>query len=230
MDYKRNLKYFLGSDRWYYLGMAILWLGLTFFIGKMFSFRLFPYQMPIGLILTITGASMAFIPKSRCSTEEEIDAMLHIAVDAYSEEISNRLSLSQELIKNIEPITIADYIYRNDLLMRRGRIDRKCRTALCGVSKIFCIKNGLVIASRTLSLINEMNDENLFTYRFSDMDLVTVVDEEFVCKDQLKVKHSYFVIQKDSEEILRLPAKHDVKIDKFCSSINEKIIEIHEIL
>ena len=87
-----------------------------------------------------------------------------------------------------------------------------------------------MIASQTLSLINEMNDENIVIYQFSDMDLVAVVDEEFVSKDHLKMKHSYFVIQKDSEEILRLPAKHDVRIDEFCASINERIIEIHKIM
>ena len=48
-------------------------------------------------------------------------------------------------------------------------------------------------------------------------------DEQFVCKDQSKVKVSYFVIQKDGTDILRLHVKHDVAVDRLCFAVNEMI-------
>lgn len=223
MNHKKNLNYFQSSDKWYYIGLPIGILGCILFVGALFFFYLIPYQMPIGMILTAIGAVIAFLPYSRCSKESEIDEALYIISENYSKEISERLSIEKELIKNIAPITVGRYIYADDILMRRGRIDRTCRTSQYSVAKIFCTKYGIVASEKSFSLIEESEREKTDSYLYSEMDCASVMDVQFLCKDQSKIKASYFVIQKNGQDILRIPVKHDVAIDKFCTAINQMI-------
>ena len=223
MDYKKNLNYFHSSDKWYYIGLPIAIVGCGFFVCALFYWYFIPYQMPVGIILAAVGAGIAFLPYSRCAKEAEIDEIVSIASEKYSEEVSSKLSVGQGLLKNTEPLTIGGYIYSNDVLMRRGRIDRVCRTSKYSVARIFCMKYGLVVSEKSFSLTEESEQENMDSYSFAELDCVLVSDEQFVCNDQTKVKVSYFVIQKDGTDILRLPVKHDVAIDKLCATVNEMI-------
>ena len=223
MDYKRNLNYFHSSDKWYYIGLPIAILGGILFVGALFYFYLIPYQMPIGMCLTVIGAAVAFLPYSRCAKEAEIDEAICVASESYSKEISERLSLEKELVKTIKPMTVGRYVYEDWILMRRGRIDRMCRTSQYCVANIFCTKYGVVVSEKRFSLIEAAEQEHTDSYLFADMDPVSVIDEYFLCQDQSKMKVSYFVIKKDDADILRLPVKHDVAIDQLCDAINEMI-------
>ena len=223
MDYRKNLNYFNSSDKWYYIGLPIAIVGGCFFVGALLYWFLIPYQMIVGMILTAIGAGIAFLPYSRCSKESEIDEAVCVASENYSKEVSSNLSLEQERLNNTEPLTVGGYMYADDILMRRGRVDRVCRTARYSMAKIFCLKYGIVVSEKSFSLIEESEHENTESYAFAELDSVSVVDESFVCKDQTKVKASYFVIQKDGNEILRLPVKHDVAVDKLCAAVNEMI-------
>ena len=223
MDYKKNLNYFQSSDKWYYIGLPIAIVGCCFFVGALFYWFLIPYQMIVGAILAAIGAGIAFLPYSRCAKESEIDEIVIMVSEKYSEEVSSKLSAEQGLLKNTEPLTAHGYIYADDVLMRRGRVDRVCRTSRYSVAKIFCMKYGLVVAEKSFSLTEESERKNMDSYPFAELDCVSVLDEQFVCNDQTKVKVSYFVIQKDGTDILRLPVKHDVAIDKLCATVNEMI-------
>lgn len=223
MDYKKNLNYFHSSDKWYYIGLPIGILGCILFVSALFYFFFIPYQIPIGIILTAIGAGIAFLPYARCSKEAEIDEAICTASENYSKEISEKLFIEKELLKNTAPLTIGGYIYEDDVLMRRGRIDRTCRTSKYSMAKIFCMKYGIVVSEKTFSLIEEAENENTDSYTFADLDCVSIKDEQFLCKDQSKIKVSYFVIQKNGNDILRLPVKHNVAIDKLCALVNEMI-------
>lgn len=223
MDYRKNLNYFKSSDKWYYIGLPIAVIGCGFFVCTLFYWYFIPYQMPIGIILAAVGAGIAFLPYSKCAKEAEIDEAVCAASENYSQEVSSKLSFEKELLKNTEPLTAHGYIYSDDVLMRRGRVDRVCRTSGYSVAKIFCTKYGLVVFDKSFSLTREAEHENMDSYPFAQLDFVSVVDEQFVCKDQSKIKVSYFVIQKDGTDILRLPVKHDVAVDKLCSTVNEMI-------
>lgn len=223
MDYRKNLNYFKSSDKWYYIGLPIAIIGCACFVGEIFYWFLIPYQMIVGIILTAIGAGIAFLPYSRCSKESEIDEAVCVASENYSKEVSSNLSLEQERLNNTEPLTVGGYIYADDVLMRRGRVDRVCRTSRYSVARIFCMKYGIVVSEKSFSLTEEAEHENTESYAFAELDSVSIVDEPFVCKDQTKVKTSYFVIQKDGNDILRLPVRHDVAVDKLCAAVNEMI-------
>ena len=223
MNFKKHFNYFHSKDQWYYIGLPIAILGCILVVGALFFFFVIPYQMPIGMTVAAIGASIAFLPYARCSKESEIDEAVCLASEDYSKQISERLSLENQLAKNTKPLTVGGYMYEDDLLMRRGRTDRICRTSKYSVAKIFCTKYGIVVAGKTFSLIEEAENERMDSYSFSDMDRVAVTDEQFVCKDGSKIKVSFFVITKDNKELLRLPVKHDVAIDQLCHTINEMI-------
>ena len=223
MDHKRNLNYFNSSDKWYYIGLPIGILGCILFVSALFFFYFIPYQMPIGMILTVIGATIAFLPYARCAKESEIDEIVQSMEENYSKELSEKLSFEKEIIKNTEPLTVGGYIYEQNIPMRRVKSDRMCRTAKYSTAKIYCMKYGIVVSAKSFSLIDSFENERMDSYSFIDMDCVSVIDESFVCKDQSKIKTSYFVIQKDGNDILRLPVKHDVAIDKYCAVINEMI-------
>ena len=223
MNYKKHFNYFHSKDQWYYIGLPIAILGCILVVGALFFFFVIPYQMPIGMTVAAIGASIAFLPYIHCSKESEIDEAVCLASEDYSKQISERLSLENQLAKNTKPLTVGGYMYEDDLLMRRGRTDRICRTSKYSVAKIFCTKYGLVVAGKSFSLIEESENERMDSYSFSDMDRVAVTDEQFVCKDGSKIKVSFFVITKDNKELLRLPVKHDVAIDQLCHTINEMI-------
>ena len=223
MDYRKNLNYFKSTDKWYYIGLPIAIIGCGLFVCALFYWYFIPYQMPIGIILAAVGAGIAFLPYSKCSKEADIDETVRVALENYSEAVSSKLSFEGELLKNTEPLTAVGYVYEDDVLMRRGRVDRVCRTSKYSVAKIFCTKYGLVVFDKAFSLTREEEHENMDSYPFAELDSVSVVDEQFVCKDQSKIKVSYFVIQKDGTNILRLPVKHDVAVDKLCFAVNEMI-------
>ena len=223
MNYKKHFNYFHSKDQWYYIGLPIAILGCILVVGALFFFFVIPYQMPIGMTVAAIGASIAFLPYARCSKESEIDEAVCSASEDYSKQISERLSLENQLAKNTKPLTVGGYMYEDDLLMRRGRTDRICRTSKYSVAKIFCTKYGLVVAGKSFSLIEKSENERMDSYSFSDMDRVAVTDEQFVCKDGSKIKVSFFVITKDNKELLRLPVKHDVAIDQLCHTVNEMI-------
>ena len=223
MNYKKHFNYFHSTDQWYYIGLPIAILGCILVVGALFFFFVIPYQMPIGMTVAAIGASIAFLPYARCSKESEIDEAVCVASENYFKQISEQLSLENQLAKNTKSLTVGGYMYEDDLLMRRGRTDRICRTSKYSVAKIFCTKYGLVVAGKAFSLIEESENERMDSYSFSDMDRVAVTDEQFVCKDGSKIKVSFFVITKDNKELLRLPVKHDVAIDQLCHTINEMI-------
>ncbi|MBE6665222.1 MAG: hypothetical protein E7603_03240 [Ruminococcaceae bacterium] len=223
MDHKRNLNYFNSSDKWYYIGLPIGILGCILFVSALFYFYFIPYQLPIGMLLTVIGATIAFLPYSRCAKESEIDEIIQLISENYSKELSDQFSFEKELVKNMEPLTVGGYIYEENLPMRRGRSDRMCRTSQYSVAKIFCMKYGIVVSAKSFSLIDSSENEYTDSYSFTDLDDVSVIDEYFVCKDQSKIKTSYFVVKKDGNDILRLPVKHDVAIEKYCNLINEMI-------
>jgi len=223
MDYKKNLNYFQSSDKWYYVGLPIGILGCVLFVSAVFYFFFIPYQLPIGMLLTAVGAGIAFLPYSRCSKEAEIDEAVRLASKNHSNEISARFSPEKERIPNTEPLTAGRYVYDDRVLMRRGRIDRTCRTSQYSAAKIFCMKYGIVVARKTFSLIEQEEQENMDSYPFFDMDRALVVDEQWICKDQSKITISYFVIKRGEDDLLRLPVQHDVAIDKLCALINEMV-------
>ena len=221
MDFEKNIKYFNSTDTLFYIGIPIFAIGAIFVICELFWFWFIPYQILIGLILAAIGAGLAFIPRSKRANETEIDAIVSSITENYDKKVIESLNIQKQLVRNIAPLVIGNYVYdKKDLLMRQGKDDRKWRTSQYSVATILCTKNGIVISHKTFSLIDESETEVLYEIFYSDIDRISADDKEFLRDDGIKIKDAGLNITKKDGEILSLPMLHVVAIDQLCEDIH----------
>jgi hypothetical protein len=224
MDYGKNLKYFNSTDKLFYIGLPILIVGAILVVCELLWFFFMPYQMLIGLAIAILGAALAFIPRSLRANEKDIDAIVSAMTDGYAKEVTENLGLEKQILRMIPPTVIGNYIYdEKDILMRRGKDDRKCRTSKYRAAAVICTKNGMVISQKTFSLIDETVTETLYEFLFADIDSLSVVDNEIRHKDGTKIKDSRLILTENGKEVLNLPTVHVIAVDRLCEDINRMI-------
>ncbi len=221
MDYGKNLKYFKSSDTLFYIGIPIFILGGILFALSFLWFYFLPYQEIIGLILAAIGAALAFLPRSIRTSEKELDAIITSRTEGYTNEVIERLHLEKHILKTIPPVSIGNYIYdETNLLMRRGKDDRKCRTSKYSAAAVLCMKNGIVCSQKTFSLIEECVTEEIYEFPYSDLDCVSVFDEETYLADETRVKHSFLNITKNDGTVCKFPTIHIIAVDRLAEEIN----------
>jgi hypothetical protein len=224
MDYGKNLKYFNSTDKLFYIGLPILIVGAILVVCELLWFFFMPYQMLIGLAIAILGAALAFIPRSLRANEKDIDAIVSAMTDGYAKEVTENLGLEKQILRMIPPTVIGNYIYdEKDILMRRGKDDRKCRTSKYRAAAVICTKNGMVISQKTFSLIDETVTETLYEFLFADIDSLSVVDNEIRHEDGTKIKDSRLILTENGKEVLNLPTVHVIAVDRLCEDINRMI-------
>ena len=225
MEYQRNLKYYKSNDKHFYVGVIILGVGvLLFALGNFLRLRFLPSQTPISMIIMGIGAVVAFVPSSGRSGEADIDeAVLSMTRDYGKEtEESVRITLS----RRINPAVIGDYVYDGeDILVRRGRTDRKYRTSKYAVSALLFTKDGIYIAQKTFSLIEDSVTETEMEFIFEDMESICAECEERVFDEKNKTKIWFLVIKENGKEPARLPVKYNATVDKLCDDVSNAMAE-----
>ncbi len=224
MDYGKNIKYFQSSDKLFYIGLALLIPGAILFGLTLFWFWFIPYQNIIGIALAVIGASLAFIPRSLRSNEKDIDAIVNGMTEGYAKEVTEKLGLEKQIVKTMEQVSLGNYIYEGEeLLLRRGKDDRKCRTSKYSIAAVLCTKNGIILSHKTCSLIDETVTETIHEFLYTEMDAVSIIDNEIKLPDGTKTKDTRFVITKDGKELLNLPTVHVIAVDRLAADINRMI-------
>lgn len=224
IEYARNKRYFEGSDTLYFVGFPIMVAGLVLSVGKLIGWRFFPYQMPIGTVLAAVGACLAYLPSIRQTNEKELDALTAHLSCQYREEMETKLRLGKELLRGMPPTVFAAYICdEEEVSIRRGRADRKCRTSLFSMATVFCVSSGLVIPQRVVSLVDDKISETMHTIRFAEIDRVFLSDEEQIFSDGTRTKLYFLCAEKDGRIVLSLPTEYSVTLDRFCQSISSHI-------
>lgn len=224
MDFEKNIKYFNSTDTLFYVGIPILAVGAILVLCELFWFWFMPYQIFIGLILAALGAGLAFIPRSKRANEKELDSIVSAMTENYDQKVIEELNIQKQLLRNIAPLVVGNYVYdKKDLLMRQGKDDRKWRTSQYSVATILCTKNGIVISHKTFSLIDESETEVLHEIFYSDIDRISADDKEFLRDDGIKIKDARLNITKKDGEILSFPMLHVVAIDQLCEDVRRII-------
>ncbi|MBQ9747821.1 MAG: hypothetical protein IJV98_03450 [Clostridia bacterium] len=220
MDYQRNKKYFESTDTLFYVGIPILIVGALLVILELAWFMFMPYQMVVGLVIAIVGAALAFIPRSMRASEKELDAAIAAMKENYATEVTERLGLKRSLVRGIAPTVIGDHIYKEGVMLRRGKDDRKCRSSEYSAAAILTTKDGIVVSVKTFSLIEENVTETLHEFVFSDFGGLSVRDEEYVLTDGVKIKCPKLVVTSEGKEALALPTRHVIAVDRLCEDVN----------
>ncbi len=226
MNYGKNIKYFKSTDTLFYIGLPILILGGVLIAMTFLWFYIIPYQILIGFLLAVIGASLAFIPRSLRTSEKELDSMVSSFEEGYAKEITETYNLEKQLLRQIAPYVAASYVYDEaELLMRRGKDDRKWRTSKYSAAAVLCTKNGIVVSHKAFSLIEEMTNETLYEFHYEALDRVFIRDKELPLADSSKIKISHLVFVQDEKEVLALPTVHIIAVDRLADDINRLIAE-----
>ncbi len=224
MDYGKNIKYFKSTDKLFYIGLPMLILGAILFILPFLWFYLFPYQEVVGIILAVTGGALAFIPRSMRTSEKELDTIVTSMTDGYTKEVIEKLGLERHILKTIPATALGNYIYDEpDIMIRRGKDDRKCRTSKYSTAAVLCTKSGVVFSQKTFSLTDETVTEATYEFLYADLDAVSVFDGEYTLADGNKIKDARFIITENGKQALSLPTVHIIAVDRLAEEINRMI-------
>lgn len=227
MDYNKNVKYFNSSDVHFYIGLAILSVGVILLAAAQgFQWWIMPYQDVTGIIVGAVGAAIAWIPRGMRTSEKELDA--HIAEESkgYEQQVIKIYSLSGKLLPMIKPTVIGGYEYTaRELLMRRGKDDRKLRTSTYTAAALVFTQNGIVLSVKTFSLINSDKTEKKREFPYAALDHAAVIRESVPIQDgTANIETSYFVLYENGQECFRTPASQSAVLDKLCEDLNHKIL------
>ncbi len=225
MDYGKNIKYFKSSDTLFYIGLPICILGAILFVLTLLWFYFIPYQAIIGIILAVIGGALAFIPRSMRTSEKELDAIITSMTEGYTKEVIERMGLEKHILKTIPTTAIGNYIYdAPDIMVRRGKDDRKCRTSKYSTTAVLCTKNGILLSQKIFSLIDETVTEATHEFLYSELELVAVTEHEYTLADGSKLKDSRFTVTENGKELLALPTLHIIAVDRLADDINRMIV------
>ena len=225
MDYKKNLKYFKSNDKHFYIGAAIMALGIICFALYYFFWIIFlPYHEITSVLLIVTGAITAFVPLSFRSSEKEIDEMLLRSTQNYAMETAEKAGLEQHLHPNIKPATVGDFIYEGeDVLLRKGRIDSKVRSDVYAATAMIFTCRGIYVVQKRFSLVEKSLAESEAEFVYTDIDEVSVMAEELYFENVGRVKASFIVIKVGGKEAMRIPASNAFSCERLCEDINHTV-------
>ena len=225
MDYKKNLKYFKSNDKHFYIGAAIMAVGLICFALYYFFWILFlPYHEITSLFMAIIGACIAFVPLSFRSSEKEIDEMLMRSTGNYAMEVAEKAGLERHLHPNIKPMTAGNFVYAGEgIILRKGRIDSKVRSNIYAATAMVFTCRGIYVEQKRFSLIEKSMDVSENEFAYADIDDVNVVDEMLSFENGIRVKASFIVINAGGKEVFRIPTSNGSASDRLCEEINHTI-------
>lgn len=222
MDFKQNEKYFRSNNTHFYIGIAMLAVGVALVVLQR-AFWLYFYLFTIGLALAVIGAILAFVPKWSRSSDKDIDEQIKNETDGYLKKKIDELDLYGALSPNADSIVIAGYIFDSEnALVRRG-LDSKIRASEYSVAAIIITKNSVVTSKKTFSLTDDRKNEETNEFLFTDTDRVEVIDrmtEFHDGKNNCEMKTSEFVIYREGINVFRAPTAPNALAESAAENIN----------
>ncbi len=224
MNYEKNKKYFKSNDKHFYVGIVILGIVAVSFVFDFIGIYIFSYA--VQFILAAVGACVAFIPRSLRTSEAELDAIVEAKTRKYAEETVEEAGLSRMLSRRIRPCTMGAYVFDGEnVLVRRGKDDRRYRTSLYTATALVFTGNGVYAAQKTFSFTEEAESETEAQFLYEDLDGVNMLEEEISLADGGKAKTCALVFMCEGKEALRVPAKGDYAAQSLCEEINHAVAE-----
>ena len=225
MDYKKNLKYFKSNDKHFYIGAAIMAIGIICFALYYFFWILFlPYHEITSALLIVAGAITAFAPLSFRSSGKDIDEMLLRSTQNYALNTAEKAGLEQHLHPNIKPTTVGNFIYDGEnVLLRRGRTDSKLRSSIYAATAMIFTCKGIYVVQKRFSLIEKVLTESEAEFVYADIDSVQVETQELSFEKLGRAKASFIVIKVGGKEAMRIPASNAFACERLCEDINYTI-------
>lgn len=178
MNYNRNRRYFSGNGL-FWLGVFCIAAGLCIFI--------FPIIM---IIMFALGILFIVLSKKMKVTDEEYDASVLSMLSDVKEKALNKLGIDEDEVKEIAPISISGYEYKNYDLVNPGK-DSLWRTNQYKYIMLFFSQNEVHCYTYKFktTIDNQTEDTDVYFYK----DIVSVsTSSETVKINNIDVSYEYF--------------------------------------
>ena len=222
MNYSKNIRYFKSSDLHFYIGLALLAVGVILvLLGWFFWIYFLPFQQGIGLALALVGAIIAWVPRALRADEKDLDACIETAVKEYSDSVLDYVGVSKT--SGIVPLMVGGHEFEADgILMRRGKDDRKFRSSLYTAAAFVFTGKGLCVCCKTFSLVDSTVRDSRKDFTYQELDGVSIVNESKKL-DGVTTTVVGLAISVGGKEVMRVPASQSAVLDKLCEDINRTI-------
>jgi phosphotransferase system HPr-like phosphotransfer protein len=128
--------------------------------------------------------------------------------------------------KKICGILIENVFEGENVLVRRGKDDRRYRSSLYTATALVFINDGIYASQKTFSLIEDSEIESDAEFFYDELENAFVSEEEATLADGAKAKTCFVVFTCGGKEIFRAPAKSSYALTALCDDINHEIAEI----
>lgn len=226
MNHIKNLKYLKSNDIHFYVGWAILIIGLILFVvGEVFWLYILPFQFFFSIGFIIIGSIVTFVPSATRSKDEELDE----DIKKYTDELCKKISdnLEKKLKDPTEtPLVLGRYILEGEgVIIRKGRKDQKYRSSLYKGGIIAFKKDGLYILQTTLSLISNEQSERVIEIPYSNMPTAKIEEQiiNLLTESELRKKEYLLHIEDNVGNEITLPIVNSMIIDEFIKSLEKEV-------
>lgn len=222
---KKLRNYFMMSDVPRLIGIGMMISGAILLLLAWFmALGLFFWIL---MCLCLAGGPVLFwVAGSMRASESDIDEHLKRSTNDMGLTPSDENKYRKKLLSSMPPQTVSAYVYREGLMLARSK-DGTVRSEEYAKAMIYVLTNGIVVISRTVSLVSEEKQEQKAEIPFAQLENVELVSEEKQLsfgKKSFEVKESFLQIVYDGTT-LRIPTQLDFNLEQFVEKLNKLAAE-----
>ena len=218
---KKLRNYFMMSDVPRLIGIGMMAAGAILLLLAWF--------VPIGLFfwilmcLCLAGGPVLFwVAGSMRASESDIDEHLKRSTSDMGLSPSDESKYRKRLLSSMPPQTVSAYVYREGLMLARSK-DGTVRSEEYAKAMIYVLTDGIVIISRTVSLISDEKQNQTIEIPCASLEKAELVSEKKQLsfrKKSFEIKESFLQIVHDGIT-LQIPTQLDFKLEQFVEKLNE---------
>lgn len=221
---KKLRNYFMMSDVPRLIGIGMMTAGAILLLLAWF--------VPIGFLwilmcLCLAGGPVLFwVAGSMRASESDIDEHLKRSTDDMGLTPSDEDKYRKKLLSSMPPQTVSAYVYREGLMLARSK-NGTVRSEEYAKAMIYVLTNGIVVISRTVSLVSEEKQEQKAEIPFAQFEKAELVSEKKQLsfgKKSFEVKESFLQIVYDGTT-LQIPTQLDFNLEQFVEKLNKLAAE-----
>lgn len=215
------------------IGMVLLPLGLVMLFLRMgfMSYILATVFIPVGLVLFLVGSS-------KLVSENDVQEQIDRALLDYDKSVTDMNGYERIVLKQPAPIEFSSYQFGDKAKYFRLGKNSTPVSDVYTRTHLFYTKDSIMVVGRTLS-ISELNvSEGIGITDFSEQIAyagiksasLEIHEEQITLTNTGKtrtVKWCELVIQGNTEELLRIPAKNDMDSTGLVDDLNRMVERRH---
>jgi uncharacterized membrane protein len=218
MENKHNLNYFKKSGWQKPVGLALLIIGILFlFFGWSYlSYILMVIFIPAGVALFLIGASVR-------SSDEDIDEYIQKQLADFNVNLEEDRNYARRILKHMPPENVGTYRFEDGLMLTKTKTGTP-RSSEYVSSKIYVLSDGLYVATRKISIVEDSVENKTYEISYDIMNKVEITREQkrlVYANRTFFLTSTYLHVEYGSGFLLDLPVPDNVGSDQ----IAEKIIK-----